>query len=134
MRRNRADAGTITGIAEVAAERVRLNGELLQALAHAVSANEETQRKFRYVVLSRLARIETTVTAIHGLQLVMSRKWEPHVEEKISADAKASEEFIAQGENELGLAMIRYIYGEGEEAGARPKKRRKWSDCPSFEI
>jgi hypothetical protein len=59
MRRNRADTGTITDIAEATAERVRLGGEVLNALAHTVAANEEAQRRFRTAVLIRLSRIDT---------------------------------------------------------------------------
>jgi len=41
----------ITGIPEATAERVRLGGEILKALAHAVAANEEAQRRFRAVLI-----------------------------------------------------------------------------------
>jgi hypothetical protein len=113
-------------LAGAVAERSRLNKELLIALANAVGRNERVQQKFRYTVVSRLARIEATVGAIHGFQLAL-RKWEPAFEEKVERDAKASEEFIARHEMEHGLRMIRYIYGPDEAPTAPGGRRRKWS-------
>jgi hypothetical protein len=131
MKRHRLKAdrspGTITGIAEATAERVRLGGELLQALANAVAANEKTQQKFRFVVLSRLATIETVVKMIHGGQIA-TRPWEPGLEEKIESHAKAAEEYIPRGSEELGQAMVKYIYGEQQEQGPRRGKGRAGSD------
>jgi hypothetical protein len=31
-------------------------------------------------------------------------------------------------------AAVKYIYREGEEAGAKPKNPRQWADCPLYEI
>jgi hypothetical protein len=75
------------------------------------------QRKFRYAVVSRLARIEATVGAIHGLQIVLSlRQGDPAFRDKVEEDAKAAEEFIARNEKEHGLRMIRYIHLPDVEA------------------
>jgi hypothetical protein len=131
MKRHRLKAdrspGTITGIAEATAERVRLGGELLQALSDAVTAHEMTQQKFRFVVLSRLATIETVVKMIHGGQIA-TRPWEPGLEEKMESHAKAAEEYIARGSEEVGQAMVKYIYGEQQEQGPRRGKGRAGSD------
>jgi hypothetical protein len=35
---------------------------------------------------------------------------------------------------EAGLAAVKYIYGEGEKAGAKPKKPCKWVECRMYEI
>ena len=73
MKRHRLKAdrspGTITGIAEATAERVRLGGDVLNAMAHAIAANEEAQRKFRGAVLALLAKIQVTLTEVQGAQL-----------------------------------------------------------------
>jgi hypothetical protein len=58
MRRNRKDAGTITGSVEATAERVRLSGEIQKAMAERIAAETEIQQRFRTVVLMKLARIE----------------------------------------------------------------------------
>lgn len=91
MRRNRADAGTITGITEATAERVRLGGDILIALAHAVAANEETQRTFRTAVLAQLSRIQSWVEMIHGAQIVETHISEPGADEKIAHHVAATE-------------------------------------------
>jgi len=134
MRKNRADTGTITGIAEATAERVRLSGELLQALAHAIAANEKVQRKFRIAVLMRLSRIETIANLTYVAEMGGQRRNEPCFEEKLRDDAKHAEEFISQQTDHMVLPMIKYIYGETELPAPKPKARAKWSDCPSYEI
>ena len=73
-RHSSIEPGTITGIAEATAERVRLGGEILKELPFALARNEKVQHRFRLSVLSMLAKIQATVTAIHGLQLVLARK------------------------------------------------------------
>ena len=118
-------------VAEVMAERSYMTKEFLKALAHAVAANEEAQRRFRTAVVIRLSRIETTVKMIHGAQIVESQRWEPRFEEKIRERAEASEEYISQKSDELGLAMVKYIYGEPEALDPQPKTRRKRSDSLS---
>jgi hypothetical protein len=127
-RHSSVEPGTITGIAEATAERVRLSGEILKELPFALARNEKMQQKFRLGVLSMLAKIQATVTAIHGAQLVFARKWEPGVEEKVEEDAKGAEELIARMADKIGLAMVRHIYGESEPQASKGDARRKWSD------
>ena len=100
MKRHRSntgqESGTITGISEVTAERVRLGGDVLNALAFAVAANEETQQKFRTAVLVSLSRIEAFVSAIHGLQIVQGR-WRDQIDTaKVEEEAEASGKFISK--------------------------------------
>jgi hypothetical protein len=134
MKRNRADTGTITGIAEATAERVRLSGQILQAMAHVLAANEQTQRKFRCAVINKLARIEALLGLVHVSQLARDQQPVNYYEEKLLEDSQAAEEYISRTSYEAGLTMVKYIYGEGEEVGTKTKKRRKWVDCPLYEI
>lgn len=121
--------GTKTGMVRATADIVRLNGKLLQDMAHAIAANERVQRKFRYAVVSKLARIGATVAGIHGLQIVLSQREEdPRFEENIQKSAKGAEEFIARQGKVQGLKMIRYIYGPDTETTERRDRRRRWSD------
>jgi hypothetical protein len=90
-----------------------------------MAANERVQRRFRNAVLIRLSKIETTVAMIHGAQLVEAVGSIPGAETKINEDAKAAQEFINQRSNELGLAMVKYIYGEQSEAPPANEKRRR---------
>ena len=133
MRRNRADTGTITGIAEATAERVRLGGEILKAMAHAVATNERTQRRFRYAVIDKLARLEALLGLVHVSQLARDQRVE-YSADKLMEDSRAAEEYVSRQSYEAGLTAVKYIYGFGEEAGAKPRKGRKWADCPMYEI
>jgi len=128
MKRSRSDSGTITGITEATAERVKLGGELLQALAHEVAENEKAQRRFRCVVLNTLSKIQTAVNMIHGAQIVEAHGFKPGHEERVREHAKATEEYISQNGHNLGLKMVKYIYNEHQAPPARHDRRRKWSD------
>lgn len=126
--RSTRGAGTKTGIARTTADIVRLNGQLLQELAHAIAANEKVQSKFRYAVVSKLARIGATVAGIHAVQFVLAQRQEdPRFEENIQKSAKGAEEFIARQGKVQGLKMIRYIYGPDTETTERRDRRRRWS-------
>jgi hypothetical protein len=97
-------------VAEVLTKRSGMNKDLLIALANAVAANEKAQRRFRTVVLMRLARIETTLQMVHGAQIVEGHKSQPCFDEKMTQHAKDAEDYISQHSNELGLKMVKYIY------------------------
>jgi hypothetical protein len=109
-------------VAEVTAERIRMNKELLQELAFAVAANERAQRRFRTAVLIRLSRIETIAQMVHGAQIVETHHSKPGFEEKVSEHAKDAEEFISQHSDELGLKMVKYVYDEPEAACRTERK------------
>src|SRR5436190_4863353 len=127
MRRNRADTGTITGIAEATAERVRLGGELLQSLAIAVATSEKAQQRFRAMVLSRLARIEAMLADVQGCQLV--EYWRPGkvTEEQRAIYLREVEERVSKSSHEMGIKMVRYVYGGETAVDPQPKAQRKRS-------
>jgi hypothetical protein len=53
---------------------------------------------------------------------------EPGSEEKMRKHAKDTEKYISQHSNELGLKMVKYIYGDPEKSVARRSKRQNQSD------
>jgi hypothetical protein len=57
------------------------------------------------------------VKMFHGGQIA-TWPWESGLEQKIEAHAKAADEGMARESEALGLAMVKYIYGE-------PKERQK---------
>jgi hypothetical protein len=120
--------GDITGIAEATAERVRLGGELLQALAHAVARNEKTQQRFRTAVLMRLSRIEAIATLTYVAEVGAPLRNYPYYEEKLTEDAIKAEEFISQNSEKVFLQMMKYIYEEPETPHTPGKRRRKPQD------
>jgi hypothetical protein len=118
-------------LAEVMAERSRMNKDLLIALANALVANEKTQRRFRNAVLVSLSKIDTMLTQVQGAQL--AQLWPPG---KVSDEQRTKyleevEQRMAKASNETGLKMVKYIYGESEQPedlGAPRGGRRKWPD------
>lgn len=64
---------------------------------------------------------------IHGAQIVEGHGSNPGHEERVRDHAKAAEEYISQHGHELGLKMVKYIYGEEQAPSAPHDTRRKWS-------
>ena len=122
-----AESHMLTGIAEVTAEHVRLGGEVLNSLVHAVAANEKVQQRFRETVLMRLSRIETLLVHVQGAQLSDSLG-PPVTDEKRESFLREVGERIAKGSEELGLRMVKYVYGAAEALGPASRGRRKASD------
>ena len=119
--------GLVMDIAKTTAERVRLTGGLLKELTSALVENDKVQRRFRYAVLRCLTKIELTVKMIHGAQIVQAQGTKPGYEERIAEDVKATDEFISQKTEEMGLKMVNFIYG-GNESGARTGKQKAQPD------
>ena len=134
MKRNRTETGTITGIAEATAERVRLSGEILQALARAVAANQKAQRKFRTTVLIMLSRIEAIANMTYVAQMRAPYHNQPYFHDKLMEEAKHAEQFVSQQTDKTVPQIIKYIYDDAEKLLPKSKTRRKWSDCPSYDI
>lgn len=128
MKRNCNSTGSSSDPMTVMAERTRMMHELLPQLALAVAAHERTQHRFRNAVLVRLSRIESMVLLIHGVQIAEAHMRKPHLdEEKIRKDGEYADAFISKNSEELGMAMVKYIYGKSREANAPYDRRRKWS-------
>ena len=107
-----------------------MNKDLLIALANAVAANEKAQRRFRTAVVIKLSRIEAILTEMQGAQLV--QLWSPDrvYEEQRNEWVQEVQGRVERASQEMGLKMVRLIYGEGvepEEPGAGRGRRRNWS-------
>ena len=113
-------------MAEATAERVRLGGDILIALAHAVAANEKTQRRFRTAVLIRLSKIETMLTEVQGAQLV--QLWPPdrvyeHQRNEVGAGGAGPRR---KGEQRNGAQDGEvYLWGRRGVGGGRCAPRQK---------
>jgi hypothetical protein len=132
-RRRHANTGNITGIAEATAERVRLGGERLQTMAHAIAANEKAQQRFRAVVLAQLSKIQSWVVMIHGAQVAQAHMDKPDSNERMEEHANGAEELVSRQSHEGCLAVLNYVYGEPQLSQGH-KRRRKGAECPSYEI
>jgi len=75
MTRKRRSITTSPEIIETIAERTKMTFDLHTRLIQFLAENEKAQRKFRNVVLIRLAKIETMLTQVQGCQL--ANFWPP---------------------------------------------------------
>lgn len=102
------------------------NFNLLTRLITWLDENEKRQRKFMNCVLMRLAKAETMVTQIQGCQL--ADFWEPSkvTDDKRCEYLKDLQARMALDSEQMGLKMIRYIYGEDPAPEPRHDRRRRW--------
>ena len=85
------------------ADLARMNLDLLNRLALALTANEKARRRFRTAMMIRVSRIETTVEMILGAQIAEAHKCVES--EAMEKHAKGAEERISQVSENLGLAI-----------------------------
>jgi len=99
---------------------------MLTKLIHWLADNEERQRKFMNCVLVRLSKIETMLIEVQGCQL--ADLWRPPNvrEEKRCEYLKEVQDRMDLASEQLGVKMIRYIYGKGPMPEARHDRRRRW--------
>ena len=121
-------------LAEIMAERSRMNKDLLIALANAVAANEKAQQQFRIAVLTSLSKIEVMVSMIQGAQIVQANYRQPIYEDEVNKHAKAAQDYVTRRSQELGLKMVKFVYDDSEPQSEQPKRGRKSRQSPSYEI
>jgi hypothetical protein len=130
MRRNRKSITTSPEIVEHIDGLTNAQFNLLTGLIPWLAENEKRQRKYMSCVLIRLSKIETLLTELLGVELVQF--WPPgRPPEGVSDERRAElvqevEERISRASEQLGLKMIRYIYGETEMSEGHHDRRRKW--------
>jgi hypothetical protein len=95
-----------------------------------LAVNEKQQRKYRFAMIHKLARMEAAISLQRVEQLAQTQSKPPfYFEDKLMEDAKADEEFISNQSEQVGVTMLRYIYGEDrapEPPEPRRDRRRKW--------
>jgi hypothetical protein len=127
MRRNAKSITTSPEIVRHIHGLTEANFNLLIKLIEWLTEKEKAAHKFRLVVLSRLSKLETTLTEIQGAQL--AEYWSP--EKRITDEQRKKyiqevEERISRGSEQLGLKMVKFIYGEDRAPEPRHDRRRKW--------
>jgi hypothetical protein len=129
MTRKRRSITTSPEIIDTIAELTRMTLDLHTRLIHFLMTNERAQRKFRTAVLLSLSKIETMVLMIHGAQIADAHLRNPHCDkEKMNKNAEDAEAYISQKSNELGMAMVKYIYRDDPIPEVRRDRRKKWHD------
>lgn len=128
MRRNPRSITTSPDIVKHIEGLTETNFQLLTNLITWLSENEKRQRKFMDCVMVRLANTEVTLTEIQGCQL--ADYWQPG---KVSDEKRAEclKELKAKmdlASEQIGVKMIRYIYGKDPAPERRHDRRRRWWD------
>jgi hypothetical protein len=127
MRRNAKSITTSPEIVTTIAELTRINFDLLTKLVPWLDANEKAHRRFRFAMVHRLTRMEAAISLLLVGQLAETQNKPPvYNANKLDQDAKTTEGFIANQCEQVGLKMIRYIYGEEQAPEPRHDRRRKW--------
>ena len=126
MRRNARSITTSPEIVKHIDGLTEANFKLLTNLITWLSENEKRQRKFMDCVLIRLANAEATLTEIQGCQL--ADYWQPG---KVRDDKRAEylkdlEAKMDLASEQIGLKMIRYIYGKDPVPERCHDRRRRW--------
>jgi len=99
--------------------------ELLQQLTITIAGIERAERRFRAAIICQVAKIETTVKMIHGVQIA-----ELHgnvCSDEMTKHAEHTEKLISDTSYKIGLAMVSFIYGEMAEPAPPRGRKRKWS-------
>lgn len=128
MRRNAKSITTSPEIVKHIDGLTEANFNLLTRLITWLDENEKRQRKFMNCVLIRLSKIETMLIEVQGCQV--ADYWSPG---KVTDGKRAEylnelEARMNLGSQQMGLKMIRYIYGKDPTAESRHDRRRRWSD------
>ena len=128
MRRNAKSITTSPEIVKHIDGLTEANFQLLTKLVPWLNENERVERKFRYVMLHKLTRIETAISLLLAGHQAQTQRRPPYFRaDKLKEDAQAAEEFIESQSQQAGIKMMQYIYGEDQRPEPRHDGRRKWS-------
>ena len=126
MRRNCRSITTSPEIVKHIDGLTEANFNLLTRLVPWLAENEKAQRKFRAAVLVNLSKIEATLTQVLGCQLAQYWPEGKVTDAQRAKYIKDVEEWVSSDTEQLGLKMVRYIYGPSDEAVVPRDRRRKW--------
>jgi hypothetical protein len=129
MRRNARSITTSPEIVRHIDGLTEANFKLLTHLIEWLAGHEKQHAKYRAAMINRLTRVEAAVSMILVGQQVQTQSKPPWFQaDKLEEDARHAEEFIARQSEQMGMTMIRYIYGKDQAPEPRHDRRRKWWD------
>ena len=127
MRRNAKSITTSPEIVRHIDGLTEANFKLLTQLIEWLAGHEKQHTKYRVAMINRITRIEAAISLILVGQLGLQQgKAEWYRADKLKADSKWAEDFIAEQGDKMGMKMIRYIYGDEPMPESRHDRRRKW--------
>lgn len=128
MRRNAKSVTASPDIVKHIEGLTEANFNLLTKLIDWLEDHEAQQMKFRLVTINKLAQMDAAISLILvGQQATQQGGRVQYYAEQLMKDAMAAEEFIAGQSEEVGMKMIRYIYGKDQAPEPRYDRRRRWS-------
>jgi hypothetical protein len=78
-------------------------------------------------MINRLTRVEAAISLILVAQEAQTQSKPPSYQpDKLEEGARQAEEFIARQSEQVGMKMIRYIYGKDQAPEPRHDGRRRW--------
>src|SRR6478609_667114 len=127
MRRNAKSITTSPEIVKHIDGLTEANFKLLTRLIEWLAGHEKQHTKYRVAIVNRLTRVEAAISLILVGQLGLQQgKAEWYRADKLEADSKWAEDFIAQKGDKVAMEMFRYIYGEERAPEPRHDRRRGW--------
>ena len=127
MRRNCKSITTSPEIVKHIHGVAEANFRLLTKLIEWLAENEKRQGKYRFAMIHRLTRMEAAISLLLVGQQAQTQSKPPFYQtDKLMEDAKAAEEFISNQSEQVGLKLLRCIYGEDRAPEPRRDRRRKW--------
>jgi hypothetical protein len=127
MRRNARSVTTSPEIVRHIDGLTEANFKLLTQLIEWLAGHEKQHTKYRMAMINRVTRLEAAVSMILVAQEAQTQSKPPWVRpDKLEEAAKHAEDFIARQSEQVGMKIIRYIYGKEQAPEPRHDRRRKW--------
>jgi len=127
MRRNARSITTSPEIVRHIDGLTEANFKLLTQLIEWLAGHEKQHTKYRVAMINRLTRVEAAISLILVGQEAQTQSKPPWYQpDKLHEGARQAEEFIARQSDQVGMKMIRYIYGKDQAPEPRHDRRRRW--------
>ncbi len=128
MRRNAKSITTSPEIVKHIEGLTEANFNLLTRFIEWVAENEKRQDKYKFAVVHRLTRMEAAISLLLVAQQAQTQSKPPWFQQdKLGEHARRAEEWIASQSEQVGMKIIRYIYGRDQAPEPSYDRRRKWS-------
>ena len=127
MRRNARSITTSPEIVRHIEGLTEANFNLLSRLIEWLDGHEKQHTKYLMAMINRLTRVEAAISLILVGQQAQTQSKPPWYEaDKLEKNARRAEEFIASQSEQVGMKMIRCIYGKEQASEPRHDLRRRW--------
>jgi hypothetical protein len=127
MRRNAKPITARPEIVENINALTEANFKLLTRLITWLDGHEKQHTRYRMAMIQRVTRLEAAVSLLLVGQEAQTQGNPPWYQaDELEKSARRTEEFIVKLSEQIGMKMIRYIYGKEPAAAAKHDRRGKW--------